>query len=256
MLSANFQTARQNYAYVPACLVKTSIENDVGLTWSGAHFVPDIPADWARSRRHHPSKKLDDFHSGLLNSSHDIDIMHGLLSTVFWGYVSGTNGRITVNRALSKSRMLLDGRGSIVAQDPDEVISHLRSARELVLKRRLARALNEVRRIRFLGMSFASKVLMFMAPDIASVYDDVISQRLKVQEDHDLRRLHVSTAHTASQSIADEQASAYEGWCNWCSERSSVLNTSNITWCDWDGAIHRWRAVDVERAFFALGRPE
>jgi hypothetical protein len=27
-----------------------------------------------------------------------------------------------------------------------------------------------------------------------------------------------------------------------------------MKWIDWDATEHGWRAVDVERAFFALGR--
>ena len=36
--------------------------------------------------------------------------------------------------------------------------------------------------------------------------------------------------------------------------RRDRLNASHWHWVDWDGSVHPWRAVDVERAYFALGR--
>ena len=34
----------------------------------------------------------------------------------------------------------------------------------------------------------------------------------------------------------------------------SNLNVKGVTWTDWNAKTRNWRAVDVERAFFALGR--
>jgi hypothetical protein len=171
----------------------------------------------------------------------------------FWGFVSGTNGRVTSDRALARSRAILHGHKNASPQKSEEIIEHLKKAQELLELSRISDALEEAQRIKFLGMSFASKVIMFMNPDIAAVYDEVISDRLRGQSDLMLKTLHVSTRLTSSQKGRSEQCSIYENWCRWCSLKARALNASAIQWIDWNGTKYHWRAVDVERAFFALG---
>src|SRR5690606_242373 len=111
----------------------------------------------------------------------------------------------------------------------------------------------EVREIKFIAMSFATKLMAFMNPMIAAVYDDVISKRLSTQVDPSLSTLHVPTLATSTKERA-LQAIAYEGWCRWCRDKAVELNSAQKKWRDWDASTHAWRALDVERAFFALGR--
>ena len=59
-------------------------------------------------------------------------------------------------------------------------------------------------------MSFASKVLTFMNPNIAAVYDAVISDRLKRQSSADLNSLFVSTKWTNSLKGRMNQGVIYE----------------------------------------------
>jgi hypothetical protein len=91
-----------------------------------------------------------------------------------------------------------------------------------------------------------------MLPDTNCVYDQVISLRLQSSDDPRLSRLHVSTA---GQHRLSGKASAYEGWASLCSEKARELNEDGAMWRDWDGVERPWRAVDIERAFFGLGRP-
>lgn len=37
-------------------------------------------------------------------------------------------------------------------------------------------------------------------------------------------------------------------------EGKELNESASSSWLDWDGTSHKWRAVDVERAFFALHR--
>jgi hypothetical protein len=69
----------------------------------------------------------------------------------------------------------------------------------------------------------------------------------------DLNSLFVSTKLMNSQKGRMHQAMTYERWCRWCVATAETLNASAINWTDWNGAEHNWRAVDVERAFFAIG---
>jgi hypothetical protein len=103
-------------------------------------------------------------------------------------------------------------------------------------------------------MAFASKVLTFMEPQAAAVYDEVISLRLEKQTDPELRSLFVSTKIPTSKGARLSQANTYADWCGWCAKKASDLNEKNVCWVDWNATERSWRAVDVERAFFALGR--
>lgn len=170
----------------------------------------------------------------------------------FWGYASGTDGRVHAMFALAKSRAILRGKKNVPMQRPERIIEHLRKVRDLLETSRIVDALQEALKIQFLGMSFASKVLTFMNPNIAGVYDAVISKILKVHSSDDLRRLYVSTQYTNSQKGRKHQATIYEKWCQWCSKEAETLNANAMKWTDWSGIEYNWRAVDVERAFFAL----
>jgi hypothetical protein len=81
----------------------------------------------------------------------------------------------------------------------------------------------------------------------------VISNILADQTDPALRNCRVSTALAPSQKLRFEQCTAYREWCQWCCNQAIALNAAAKKWVDWNGVECDWRAVDVERAFFALG---
>jgi hypothetical protein len=91
-----------------------------------------------------------------------------------------------------------------------------------------------------------------MNPTIAAVYDAVISNMLKVHTSPDLKTLFISTKYTNSQKGMCHQGITYEKWCQWCLKTADTLNAAAKKWTDWNGVENSWRAVDVERAFFAL----
>jgi hypothetical protein len=217
-----------------------------------------VPENWkaqdAADRAKYSSKELDDFHNALLCSEDKADLMHGLLSVVFWGFASGSDGRVNPGRALSRSKAFVMGRKKAPSQAPEAILSHLRNSREALHCSRIAEALLEAMKIKFVQMSFASKLLTFMNPKMAAVYDQVISKRLESQSDAELRSLFVFTGLPTGNRGKNAQAKTYEQWCFWCSEKAASLNNFGITWIDWNGSENTWRAVDVERAFFALGR--
>jgi hypothetical protein len=253
------KSAREKYRYVPARLVRpVDAGSNAALAWKSLRLVTDVPSNWrnADDTAKYSSFELDEFHRKLLNSDKDEDLMHGLLSVVFWGFASGTQGRITAERALSKCRAIINGRQNAKPQASEEIISHLGRARELLNGSHISDALLEAMKIKFVKMSFASKVLAFMKPAIAAVYDDVISSRLMKSTESILRNMYVSTKLTQSHKARSDQANKYEDWCHWCSEEAEALKRQNVRWTDWNGKEKDWRALDVERAFFALGRGE
>jgi hypothetical protein len=252
------KAARERYRYIPARLVQSSDAGADALAWQSLRLVMEVPANWRNAddaaRARYSSFDLDEFHRALLNSGNDEESMHGLLSVVFWGFASGTEGRITAERALARCSAIISGRENAKPQASEEVISHLATTHDLLNKNRISDALQEGMKIKFLGMSFASKVIAFMNPSIAAVYDDVISSRLQNSTEPILQDMYVSTKLAHSHKARMEQGSKYEKWCEWCSAKAGALNHQHILWTDWNGVKRPWRAVDVERAFFALGR--
>jgi hypothetical protein len=250
--------ARDRYRYVPARLVQGVNGGSIGITWKSLILVQDVPPDWqsadATARARYSSFELDEFHRVLLNSNEQEHLMHGLLSVVFWGFASGSDGRINAERALARSRAIVHGRANSSPQPSNDIIYHLREARQALNASSISEALQHATKIKFLGMSFASKVLTFMRPTTAAIYDDVISSRLRDYADPNLRNMYVSMRLANSREAKMHQANKYEEWCHWCSQTSITLNNRGILWTDWNGIERTWRAVDVERAFFALGR--
>jgi len=181
MTPAELKAAREKYAYVPARLIRASGAAAAELSWKSLNLIVDIPIKWDAGhkeiRSQYSSWGLDEFHRGLLQSDDEEELFHGLLSVVFWGFASGSNGRLNAPRALSRARAILIGRKRSSPQAANDIVSHLRRGRELLKASKFAEALVEVEQIKYLQMAFASKVLTFMEPQAAAVYDEVISLR-------------------------------------------------------------------------------
>ena len=131
------------------------------------------------------------------------------------------------------------------------VLNHLKSARSFIKSGDIGRALFELMKIRYIGMSFASKIVMFMNPSIAAVYDSVISERLKKYPE--LKYLYVKVIGTTEKEKT-RQCEIYSKWCEFCANTAQKQNACGDIWIDWDSKKNNYRAVDIERAFFALGR--
>ena len=214
--------------------------------------VPNSLLDWQKRKRNKSSLDLDRFHQQLLLSSNDKDLLHGFWSVVFWGYFSGTDGIFRPGRAISRVKWLIDGKSVHTPQHqpptPNSIlINYLRDARCLALEGRFGLALEALMKIRFVGMSFGSKIVMFMHPERAAVYDQVIAR--KILADTSFDRMLVVDPSLAGHVTS--KCAAYDAWCHYCDNKASSLNSSNSQWVDWTGIQHPWRAVDVERAIFA-----
>jgi hypothetical protein len=292
--SAAFETyitARENYRYVPGCLRRKPVDGKIlpHLTWQDVLLYADCPdqAAWTEFResldrprddtaihggqrpgrkdgRTYSSVRLDSFHSGLLKTGKPADDLHALMSVTFWGYVSGTDNRIRIGRGIGKANVLAAGRRPSVQNPgvarridtPEAIRTIMGGTRELVGKGHYGDALLSARRMKYWGYSFASKLVMFMDPDCAVVYDSVIWQRLHDHPDPQLRAMaEVSiTCHDPAGMHREAVGRQYQAWCNWCRSEAHKLNKAGKKWTDWDGTGRTWRAVDVERAFFSLGR--
>jgi hypothetical protein len=121
MTPDELKSARESYGYIPARLVRVNDDDAAKLTWKSLKLDMDVPHKWEtgdpKIRKRYSSLELDMFHHALLNGAHDEDLIHGLLSVVFWGFASGTDGRVNSMRALSRSRAILSGRKNAIPQN-------------------------------------------------------------------------------------------------------------------------------------------
>lgn len=250
---------RAQYAYPPGRL-ETTQRDDLPVHDIGdrrLHVVTPSTAEWKRPevRAAHSSIGVDRFHTDLLMSDCEQDRLHGLLSCVTWGFVSGTDLLIRPERAFGRAGSLLKGAGAVKpAQPRAEIGALLGQARTAAQAGDLGSALRACLKLKFIGPAFATKIVMMMRPDIAGVLDSVINDRCLGHADPELAAIHGRMEPPTSAATTERFVQRYLAWCNWCARRGDALNAEGRTWPDWDGAEHPWRAVDVERAFFAMGR--
>jgi len=189
MTPSEFKAARERYAYVPARLVRVGESEHADLSCFGLRLRKDVPEGWqARLKEARlkgqpvsiSSLQLDDFHRGLLRSDDEDDLLHGLLSVVFWGFASGADGRLRLNRALARAAAIAHGRRNAPPQPRETVVRQLRRTGELLAEpAAIEAAFSTALEIKFLQMAFASKLLMFTQPKTMAVYDRVISLQLR-----------------------------------------------------------------------------
>src|SRR5262245_625534 len=133
MSPEKLRAARNRYRYVPAHLIE-SINGEPDLIWGNLRLVRKLPSrtDWenAEIRKCYASVGIDSYHAKLLNQNTERALLHGLASTVFWGYASGLDGRYRIERAIAKTRMLIEGRQKAPAQSRYDILQHLRDARD------------------------------------------------------------------------------------------------------------------------------
>jgi len=103
--------------------------------------------------------------------------------------------------------------------------------------------------IQNIGMSFASKVLMFLSLATSAIYDSVIAEKIQVfaATDDVWRPRYVDplSPNTA------KKVAAYKEWCRFCMDKAAALNASGSRWSDLSISEQAWRTVDVERSLFA-----
>jgi DNA invertase Pin-like site-specific DNA recombinase len=179
------KAARETYQYVPARLIRAPNDREPDLNWKSLKLVMDIPKGWDSGnqdiRSQYSSIELDEFHYALLKSESEYDLIHGLLSIVFWGFASGTNGRINSKRALRRAEAIIVGRKNALLQPDADIVAHIKKCRQLLNASQIAEALREATQIKFLQMAFASKLLTFMAPNLSTSKQDTENQRRELE---------------------------------------------------------------------------
>ncbi|WP_373866793.1 8-oxoguanine DNA glycosylase OGG fold protein [Methylobacterium oxalidis] len=202
------------------------------------------------------TNELDFYHETLLRSERTSDRLAGLLSIVFWGFFASADyprRKANPARALVRAAQILHGRTGRRTPEAESTCASLDAALLHLRAGRVSEALKEAMAIDYMGMSFASKLLMFASPHRAVVYDKVISERLATLAERDPQWRSMAVATSGPFSPA--KGEAYERWCAFCAGQAERLNDQGSRWRDRSGEAQSWRAVDVERTFFALTRP-
>lgn len=182
-------------------------------------------------------------HIRQLLTSEDSDKQYiGIISVVYWGYAN------TGYRA-SRVERLWDARGR-----RKEVGERLTKASEHASEERFGMALACMEGVPELGRTpFASKVIAFLNPNMAGVYDNKINDYLGAPQrgpDHlrDWLSPHASSFHHRIRGVGSPTSQGcYQAWCSFLQETAVELNLGGLKWA----GTENWRAIDVERALFA-----
>jgi hypothetical protein len=151
---------------------------------------------------------------------------------------------------MARAKRLVDGMRGQDRPSLEAIHFALEAGREAAVAGRWYDALKAIMSINHLGMSFASKVLMFLAPSSAAVYDSVIAEKLQALAEKN-GNWHPMVVNVLG-NYSSQKGEAYQAWCDFCSEKAARLNEVGSKWTAMNGSEHLWRAVDVERALFAL----
>ncbi|QXH34268.1 hypothetical protein [Pseudomonas muyukensis] len=233
--------ARSQYQYPKAYLEKASAQqHDIAL--SGTLFGRFVVCPASNT-----DLSLDDYHHQLLNANDPADRLLGLASVIYWGY-------FTFGDAYARNRVdwFINGHQ---AQPPTTAsLAHAHTTRALhhLTTLNMAQALHALNGLSQLSRTpFASKVIAFMAPSVAGIYDNRIATGLAS----------ASWASGLSSGIGQIHSSrvqhCYQSWCLYLSQVASHLNLGIGLGKPWQWSCGKdqgqaWRALDVERAFFAL----
>ncbi len=233
--------SREAYAYPPARLLyNKALSPDALIAWGGRRYEPIFPppSKWRTPAGKVPwsSLSLDKYHRRLLRSSVQQDRADGVLSSIYGGFYATRYG---VPTGYSRARVswLVNGKGGGPGNTVAFLSRAIKNAVPALQSKDIQGALDSVLTIRYIGLSFASKLLMFMAPSQCVVLDRVIATRLRSSKDVGLRAIRISD-------------SGFVTWCEICRLAAVVANKAGSYWTDWDKAKCKWRAVDVERAVF------
>jgi len=164
--------------------------------------------------------KVEAVIAGQLRSQKTIDTKHGLANILYWGYAKIGFGGIRVDRFL---RRVSD--------------KQIRAFQDLVSKNNMP-TMMEIKRTKmpeYSGVSFISKILMFLNPNTYCVLD----KQIKLRNPACTKILNGLVFKTQIR-VTVENENVYNGWREECSEISQKYFQG------------RYRVVDIERGFFNL----
>jgi len=223
-----------NYPAFRISLSHEPRELNFGGGWFGRFSPSDKPTALEIDRHHH----------ALLHDENPHKNLAGLASVIYWGFATFGD-----NYARNRVGWFLNGRRDKAPVAADAAQRSLCRSRIDLGARRFDRALSNLGSLGQLGRTpFASKVVAFLDPDRAGVYDNRIMLGLR---DHPALAGHkggpLGIFHRCQDGVGSVLSPSigarYQAWCEALQKIATSANAAAI------GAPVR--AIDVERAIFA-----
>lgn len=231
---------RNKYNYPKAYLVRSDKPTDLSIShgvWASPIFNPqDSSSDLY----------VDEYHRKLLWSDDPTDNLLGTASVIFWGFYTFGH-KYSMNRV----RRHLYGYATKAATTPAMIHNVLQNIKTSTDHGNSIGYLSEISQLG--RISFASKVVAFIHPETAGVYDKQIDDGLTSLD---------KTGQRTSLIGSVKNTSVQSGYGEWCENLHAVSRDLNekiargekICWIDPTQGIQNWRTVDVERALFQFFR--
>jgi hypothetical protein len=192
----------------------------------GGYAFPAMYYDFRQDReiRANAMAEVEQVISGQLHSAHPEDVRHGLANILYWGYanvgyrdvrVDDLNDNITIGQIKDFQALLANDRTPTMAE------------------------IKTIHIPQYSGMSFLSKVLMFLNPMEYCVLDKQISRLRTANSPKVLNQLSFGPKETQIR-ISSHNEAVYDCW------RRECLAVS-VTYFG-----NEFRVVDIERGFFCL----
>lgn len=190
---------------------------------------------------------LDQYHQDLLRSRQPSQVVLGLASAVYWGFY--TFGKTSDGYALNRVHWLINGnpQNKGMKLDADHAMCCMENALSGINEGRLSHAMAALSGLNQLSRTpFASKIIAFMAPNKAGVYDKWICNGVN-QDPYPL-----AIRNGVGMVSAPVMQRRYQAWCGYLQEIANLLNKNEAwRWSCGTDKEQRWRPLDVERALFA-----
>lgn len=189
---------------------------------------------------------LDRYHTMLLNSTNPTNNLLGTLSVIFWGFATMRG------RAPDRASKHLKGYNSKPGTTPHQAAQAMAAIRE---EENLGAALKHIAPLAVLGqMPFGSKVIALSRPKAAGVMDNQLARGLAL----DAWAQNAPFLRCIGAVNEPRYQVRYAAWCQFLRLLADQLNAgreplSSWGWLEKDRP-QRWRAIDVERAFFQYYR--
>ena len=173
------------------------------------------------------------------------DVKDGLSNVLYWGYA--TTGyqwnRVCKFRVKVTSKQLREFKETETVRFPNSIARHANNLH----------AVRKIKMSQFSGMSFLSKLLMFLNPDRNPVLDMKLATFSVDNEIPPVGRLKFRTTKMAKRDckskdtqirLSSHNMQIYQEWALCCGQIAETINSNPFSPC---GGL---RAVDVERAIF------
>jgi hypothetical protein len=235
---------RNSYKYPPIGLCASQALDDV--------------ANWKAVYKHHQFQttlELDIHHNSHLTSDNDDEVLLGIYSVMYWGYI--TSGAKSVIRCdwlsvgNTKNKEL-----SLTHLGKSRGVKIIRKSHEHLKYSRYSDALLEIRNLPHVGVSFGTKFLAFIDPENVGVLDDKITRHLasnsfdKILDKETLKNL-IKAPHESAKAASLR----FQAFCEALNLIKKELNDKKCKWKDGSNTeMCRFRAIDVERALFAIAK--